>query len=280
MQLQLHDGGNHAVCTRGLDRPPEYQRTRKRADSAWAPGAKPNASRPGLCARRGTTRTRHPRRISEPGRDEGRISGPASLPAGSGTPPCSGTRALCARPRWWLHADGRIQGRAQVGAGDVGDHRVAPTYGSCRSGTRRRATDGTDASRARLGLWPRRCPDRGAGPRRSSRPGGPGLHRRSRGPLPGRRPRAALSSRTRRKACARSAACTVDQCCWPVPSMIRLPASSRGEPRSSPGIPPRRRRMRRWRRSRLRACRARRAPGARSAPSTTPSRARGMRTPR
>src|SRR6185312_16734089 len=52
------------------------------------------------------------------------------------------------------------------------------------------------------------------------------------------RPRADSSSRTRRKTSARSAACTVDQCCWPVPSMIRWPASSRGEPRSSPGIAP------------------------------------------
>ena len=40
------------------------------------------------------------------------------------------------------------------------------------------------------------------------------------------------------KKSATSATWTVDQCCCPVPSMIRLPASSRGEPRMMPGIPP------------------------------------------
>ena len=45
-------------------------------------------------------------------------------------------------------------------------------------------------------------------------------------------------SRARRKKSARSAAWTVAQCCRPVPSMIRLPASSRGELRSTPGTPP------------------------------------------
>jgi hypothetical protein len=49
---------------------------------------------------------------------------------------------------------------------------------------------------------------------------------------------AASCSNARRKKSARSATWTVDQCCCPVPSMIKLPWSSRGEPSSSPGIPP------------------------------------------
>src|SRR5437660_7735113 len=37
---------------------------------------------------------------------------------------------------------------------------------------------------------------------------------------------------------ARSATCTLDQCCWRVPSMIRLPSASRVEYRSNSGILP------------------------------------------
>jgi LuxR family maltose regulon positive regulatory protein len=63
------------------------------------------------------------------------------------------------------------------------------TCGSCRGGNLRSVTDGTAASRVRRGPWPHRCPDRAAGPRRSSRPGGPEPPRRNRGPRPGRRSR-------------------------------------------------------------------------------------------
>jgi len=56
--------------------------------------------------------------------------------------------------------------------------------------------------------------------------------------------------RARRKKSARSAAWTVAQCCRPVASRIRLPASSRGELRSTPAPRRHRRRRRRRRRSR------------------------------
>src|SRR5437764_4280846 len=44
----------------------------------------------------------------------------------------------------------------------------ATSCGNCRGGTHRTVMDGTGISRARLGPWPRRYPDRAAGPRRSS----------------------------------------------------------------------------------------------------------------
>src|SRR6266516_2364995 len=57
---------------RGSERRTRYQRSRERADSAWAPRAKRSASHPGPCTHCGTTRTRHPPTVKDSGRDAGR----------------------------------------------------------------------------------------------------------------------------------------------------------------------------------------------------------------
>ena len=197
------------------------------------------------CSRAGVTR-----RCESPRRRGRRRRAASAASRSRGTPRSARRGRRCPRTR----ADSRTRRDRPVSRG-----------GSCRVGARRRAPDGSAPNRARLEPWRRRCLGRAGGLRRTRRRGVP-PPRLEPGTAPGAPAATAAASvssatvgcvpspRTNppeqrrassaREESARSATCTVDQCCRPVPSMIRLPSSSRGDPSRSPGIPRRRRRTR------------------------------------